>query len=102
MDARTAPAGTDRATYQRPMFRVPWPALVVALLALLLLTFIVPPAIFLLSASLHTTHPDGSFDQLTLKFYAQLFASPFFLESLWNTFVYAARLWRLCSERFRR
>jgi len=92
MDAPTAPAGTDRATDRRAMRRVPWRArstLVVALLALLLLTFIVPPAIFLLSASLHTTHADGSFDQLTLKFYAQLFASPYFVESLWNTFVYA-------------
>jgi iron(III) transport system permease protein len=61
----------------------------VAILAVLLLALIVPPVLFLLNASLHTTRPDGSFDQLTLRFYAQLFAGPFFLESLWNTLVYA-------------
>jgi iron(III) transport system permease protein len=92
MDAGTAPAGTDRATSRRVARDLPWTAWLsapVAIVALLLLAFIVPPALFLLSASLHTIRPDGSFDQLTLKFYAQLFASPFFLESLSNTFVYA-------------
>jgi iron(III) transport system permease protein len=91
MKAHTRYADADRATV-RGMRSVPVRARfssAVAILAVLLLAFIVPPTIFLVNASLHTTRPDGSFDQLTLRFYAQLFASPFFLESLWNTLVYA-------------
>jgi iron(III) transport system permease protein len=91
MKAHTGYADADRATAPC-MRRVPVLARfspAVAILAVLLLAFIVPPTIFLVNASLHTTRPDGSFDQLTLRFYAQLFASPFFLESLWNTLVYA-------------
>jgi iron(III) transport system permease protein len=92
MYAHTGHTNADRATLRSGMreallhtrFSPP-----VAILAVLLLALIVPPVLFLLNASLHTTRPDGSFDQLTLKFYAHLFASPFFLESLWNTFVYA-------------
>jgi len=92
MDACTGHEDGERATLRhgkreaplRTRFSPP-----VLILAVLLLAFIVPPAVFLLNASLFRTRPDGSFDQLTLKFYAQLFASPFFLESLWNTFVYA-------------
>ena len=92
MDAHTGYADASRTAADRAMRRVPLRArfsLPVAILAVLLLAFIVPPTLFLLNASLHTTRPDGSFDQLTLRFYAQLFAGPFFLESLWNTFVYA-------------
>ncbi len=92
MYAHTGHTDADRATLRRGMrealLRTGFSPLV-AILAMLLLAFIVPPVLFLLNASLHTTRPDGSFDQLTLKFYAQLFASPFFLESLWNTCVYA-------------
>jgi iron(III) transport system permease protein len=87
-----APGVTDRLIDRRAMRRMPWSERLsapVVILALLLLALIVPPTLFLLGASLHTTRPDGSFDQLTLKFYSQLFASPFFLQSLWNTFVYA-------------
>jgi len=61
----------------------------VAILAALLLTLILPPTLFLLDASLHTTRPDLSFDRLTLGFYAQIFSSPYFARSLWNTLVYA-------------
>ena len=61
----------------------------VAILAILLLTLTLPPILFLLDASVHTSRPDLSFDRLTLEFYAQLFTSPFFARSLWNTFVYA-------------
>ena len=92
MDAGTEHADADRATVPASMRRAATAARfspLVAILAVVLLAFIVPPALFLLNASLHTTRPDGSFDQLTLRFYAQLFASPFFAESLWNTFVYA-------------
>src|SRR5215468_5369634 len=72
--------------------KLPWrerssPA--VAILAALLFTLTLPPILFLLNASVHTSRPDLSFDRLTLEFYAQLFASPFFARSLWNTFVYA-------------
>jgi iron(III) transport system permease protein len=92
MEAHTGYADADRATVHPGMRSVPLRARfspAVAILAVLLLVFIVPPTLFLLNASLHTTRPDGSFDQLTPTFYAQLFASPFFLESLWNTLVYA-------------
>jgi ABC-type spermidine/putrescine transport system permease subunit II len=62
----------------------------VAMLATILLLLIVPPTWFLIQASFHTTRPDGSFDQFTLRFYQQVFTSPYFASSLWNTVVYAA------------
>ena len=62
---------------------------VVATLAAILLILIVPPTWFLIQASFHTTRPDGSFDQFTLHFYQQVFTSPYFAASLWNTVVYA-------------
>jgi iron(III) transport system permease protein len=62
---------------------------VVAMLAAILLILIVPPTWFLIQASLHTTRPDGAFDQFTLHFYRQVFTSPYFASSLWNTVVYA-------------
>src|SRR5262245_62177235 len=36
-----------------------------------------------------STRPDGAFDQFTLRFYAQLFTSPYFATSLWNTVLYS-------------
>ena len=62
--------------------------LVVALGAILLI-LILPPTLYLIATSVYTTRPDGSFDQLTLRYYRQLFTSPYFASSLWNTALYA-------------
>src|SRR5438105_1907868 len=61
----------------------------VALLAAILLILILPPTIYLIITSLYTTKPDGSFDQPTLRYYRELFSSPFFAASLWNTLLFA-------------
>ena len=61
----------------------------VAVLAAILLILIVPPTIYLVDTSFHTTNPDGSFGQFTLKYYRELFTSPYFGVSLWHTFLYA-------------
>lgn len=61
----------------------------VAALAAILLILIVPPTWFLIEASVHTTRPDGSFDQFTLRYFQQVFSSPYFLSSLRNTALYA-------------
>jgi iron(III) transport system permease protein len=61
----------------------------VAVLAAILLILILPPTIYLIITSFYTTRPDGSFDQFTLKYYQQLFTSPYFASNLWNTAVYA-------------
>ena len=47
----------------------------VAALAAILLILIVPPTWFLIEASVHTTRPDGSFDQFTLRYFQQVFSS---------------------------
>jgi iron(III) transport system permease protein len=65
------------------------PSPLVAVLAVILLILILPPTWFLIQASLYTTKPDGSFDQITLRYYQQVFTSPYFLASLRNTAVYA-------------
>jgi iron(III) transport system permease protein len=62
---------------------------IVALLALILLILIVPPTVYLVFTSFFTTRPDGSFDQFTLRYYVQLFSSPYFASSLWNTVIYS-------------
>src|SRR5712691_7996609 len=61
-----------------------------AALAAILLVLILPPTLYLIVTSFYTTNPDGSFDQLTLRYYRELFTSPYFASSLWNTVVYAA------------
>jgi iron(III) transport system permease protein len=61
----------------------------VAALAAVLLLLILPPTLFLIDTSFHVTRPDGSFGELTLEHYRQLFASPYFAASLRNTVVYA-------------
>src|SRR5262245_26924651 len=61
----------------------------VAVLAAILLILILPPTLYLVVTSFFSTRPDGSFDQFTLRFYQQLFASPYFAASLGNTVVYA-------------
>ena len=76
----------DRAGYQWWRFRV---SPLVAVLAIILILLIVPPTLFLISTSFHTTKLDGSFDQFTQRYYQQLFASPYFAISLFNTVVYA-------------
>jgi iron(III) transport system permease protein len=62
----------------------------VAMLAVILLVLILPPTLYLVVTSFYTTRSDGSFDQFTLHYYQQLFTSPYFASSLWNTVVYAA------------
>jgi iron(III) transport system permease protein len=69
--------------------RLPAISPLVAALAAVLLSLIVPPALFLLNVSLHETRPDGSFGEFTLRFYEQLFSGRFFLPSLRNTLIYA-------------
>src|SRR5215475_985866 len=61
----------------------------VAVLAAILLILILPPTLYLIVTSFFSTRPDGSFDQFTLRFYQQLFTSPYFASSLWNTVIYS-------------
>ena len=61
----------------------------VAALTAILLVLVLPPVIYLIVTSFYTTRPDGSFDQLTLRYYQRLFTSPYFASSLWNTVLYA-------------
>jgi iron(III) transport system permease protein len=61
----------------------------VAALAAILLILILPPTIYLVVTSFYTTRPDGSFDQFTLRYYQQLFTSPYFLSSLRNTAIFS-------------
>lgn len=64
-------------------------SLPVLVLSGILLALILPPLIFLLVASVHTTNFDGSFDQFTLKFFGELLGSRYFLRSLGNTAIYS-------------
>jgi len=61
----------------------------VAALVAVLLVLIVPPAVYLLSVSVHETRPDGSFGAFTLRFYRELFSERLFLTSVRNTLTYA-------------
>jgi len=76
----------DRAAYQWWRFRV---SPLVVLLGIILILLILPPTLFLINTSFHTTKLDGSFDQFTQRYYQQLLASPYFAISLFNTVVYA-------------
>jgi iron(III) transport system permease protein len=62
---------------------------IVAVPAVILLILILPPTLYLVATSFYTTRPDGSFDAFTLRFYVQLFSSPYFASSLKNTAIYA-------------
>jgi ABC-type spermidine/putrescine transport system permease subunit II len=62
----------------------------VAVLTAVLLILILPPTLYLIATSFYSTRPDGAFDQLTLRYYRQLFTNPYFASSLLNTVVYAA------------
>ncbi len=44
---------------------------IVALLIALMLAALLPPIVFLVESSLHMTNPDGSFKDLTFRFYTQ-------------------------------
>lgn len=72
-------SGTARARFS--------PVVVVLVAAMLCL--MLPPLIFLLKSSLHTTNPDGSFRDFTLRFYTDLISNPRFARNLGNTVVYA-------------
>jgi iron(III) transport system permease protein len=76
-----------RAREQRVALRM---SPLVAVLTAILLIVILPPTLYLIVTSFYTTKPDGAFDAPTLRYYQQLFTSPYFAESLWNTVVYAA------------
>ncbi|MBB4189472.1 ABC transporter permease [Sinorhizobium terangae] len=62
---------------------------VVLVLAAILLVLIIPPAAYLVASSLYTTNFDGSFDQFTFEFFADLLRNPYFLRSLMHTAVYS-------------
>jgi iron(III) transport system permease protein len=62
---------------------------VVVMLIVIMLCIMVPPCIYLIKSSLHTTHPDGSFNAFTIQFYTDLIANPRFLRNLINTTIYA-------------
>ncbi len=72
-----------------PRRRGPRFSLPVIILSAILLVLILPPTIFLVKVSFYTTKPDGSFGDLTLKYYQQLFTGRFFFSSLINTTIYA-------------
>ncbi len=50
---------------------------------------LLPPIVFLVNSSLHTTNPDGSFKDFTFRFYTDLVANPRFGRNLLNTTIYA-------------
>jgi len=81
-----APRQLDRATHEQWRLRL---SPLVAVLAAILIVLIVPPTLFLINTSFHTTKLDGSFDQLTQRYYQQLFTSRYFAVSLLNTVIYA-------------
>ncbi len=73
-----------------PSWRERWKiSPLVAVLAVILLILILPPTLYLIVTSFHTTRPDGSFEQFTLRYYQQLFTSPYFASSVWNTVLFA-------------
>ena len=72
------------ARRREPRFSIP-----VIVLSIILLILILPPTIFLVKVSFYTTRPDGSFGDLTLRYYVQLFTGRFFVSSLINTGIYA-------------
>lgn len=92
MDASVPAAQTGKvpatADGRAKRARLRFSPLVLVLCAILLL-LILPPTIFLIDVSFHTTKPDGSFGTFTFAYYRQLFSSRFFLTSLGNTAVYA-------------
>ncbi len=68
--------------------RMRFSPLVLGLISALLLV-IVPPVIFLIQSSLHETNFDGSFGDLTLRYYRELVDNDRFLALVANTAAYA-------------
>jgi len=63
------------------------PAIVI--LIFVLLVAIVPPVYYLIQSSFYTTKFDGAWDQLTFRFYSDLFSNPRFLSNFVTTTIYA-------------
>ncbi|MEA2905919.1 MAG: iron(III) transport system permease protein [Alphaproteobacteria bacterium] len=83
-------AGSLATRSRRLRWRERWTfSPLVAVLAVILLIVILPPTLYLIVTSFYTTRADGSFDQPTLRYYQQLFTSPYFASSLGNTVIYA-------------
>ncbi len=61
-----------------------------AVLIVLLLAGILPPLLFLIQSSFYTTLADGSFGELTLAYYVEIFTQPVFGKYLVNTAIYAS------------
>ncbi|HTP93352.1 MAG TPA: hypothetical protein VMJ52_16530, partial [Xanthobacteraceae bacterium] len=61
----------------------------VALLAAVLLVLVIPPLIFLLNGSLHTTTVTGALGEFTFAYYRQLLADRQFFGSLANSIVFS-------------
>lgn len=61
----------------------------VALLAVVLVLLVVPPLVFLLNGSLHTTTVTGALGEFTLAYYRQLLADRQFFGSLVNSIVFS-------------
>ena len=85
----TLPRIATRNATQTWAKRLRLPSPIVALLALVLLILVLPPAIFLIDVSFHESRPDGSMGAFTTRFYSQLASDRFFAPSLINTFIYA-------------
>lgn len=84
-------AGTPALQATRSQIAITLPASPVVLgLALLLACLVVPPAAYLIIASLHQTAPDGSFGAFTFANYTEVVANPRFLVNLLNTVLYGA------------
>src|SRR5712691_1556133 len=62
--------------------------LVLALMAFLLI-LMVPPTVYLIRSSLHETNFDGSFGDLTLRYYRELIENDRFLTLALNSAIYA-------------
>ncbi len=87
MAAGTPASGMD-AAYVTPR-RGPRYSVPVIVLSAILLILILPPTIFLIKVSFYTTRPDGSFGELTLRYYQQLVTGRFFFSALINTTIYS-------------
>src|SRR3984885_8916386 len=61
----------------------------VVLLAVVLLVLVVPPLIFLLNGSLHTTTVTGALGDFTLAYYRRLLADRQFFGSLANSLIFS-------------
>jgi iron(III) transport system permease protein len=68
--------------------RLRYSPLVIGLILVLLL-IIVPPVIYLIRSSLHETNFDGSFGELTLRYYSALIENNEFLSLAFNSALYA-------------